>query len=295
MKLVIIGGGNMGGAIVRGVIAQRVLPPREMVVVEVDAAKRAMFAEMGCGVMADAGEVRAVLEERQKATDGADERADATDEREKGGRGNPAQVMLAVKPQMFAEVAAALTPITTPRVFASIMAGLESSKIHHALGPAARIVRCMPNVACQIGKGTTAISLGMGAREGDEDLARQIFDALGKTVMLDERLLHAVTAVSASGLAYVFQLAEAMQKAAEQVDLPPDIAKMLVTQTMVGAAAMLEQKGSDAAALRRSVTSPRGTTEAALRVFEKAGFEKIVIDAIRAARDRGVELNQSPP
>jgi pyrroline-5-carboxylate reductase len=131
----------------------------------------------------------------------------------------------------------------------------------------------------------------MGAREGDEDVARQIFDALGKSVMVDESLMHAVTAVSGSGPAYVFLLAEAMQKAAEAVDLPDDVAKVLVTQTMLGAAHMLSAKDVDAPALRQSVTSRGGTTEAALRVFEHVGLERIVIDAVRAARDRGVELN----
>jgi pyrroline-5-carboxylate reductase len=138
----------------------------------------------------------------------------------------------------------------------------------------------------------TAIALGMGARAGDEELARTIFDALGKTVMIDESLMHAVTAVSGSGPAYVFLLAESMQKAAELVDLPHDVARMLVKQTILGAARMMDELGPDAGALRESVTSPGGTTAAALRVYEHDGFEQMVIDSIRAARDRGVELNQ---
>jgi pyrroline-5-carboxylate reductase len=268
MRLVLIGGGNMGSAIVEGVVAKRLLTPREMTVVEIDAAKRPMFAAMGCDVAAEATALGAVDQLDPKM-----------------------QIVLAVKPQAFADVAREIAPVTKPRVFISIMAGLDSGRIHRALGPAARIVRCMPNVACQIGQGMTAIALGMGAREGDEDVARQIFDALGKSVMVDESLMHAVTAVSGSGPAYVFLLAEAMQKAAEAVDLPDDVAKVLVTQTMLGAAHMLSAKDVDAPALRQSVTSRGGTTEAALRVFEHVGLERIVIDAVRAARDRGVELN----
>jgi pyrroline-5-carboxylate reductase len=266
MRLVIIGGGNMGGAVARGAVAHGVLAARDIVVIEIDAARREALAELGCTTVAGV----------------ADLTVDSN-----------AQLMLAVKPQMFGDVARALTPIARPRVVISIMAGLASSKIHHALGPAARIVRCMPNVACQLGQGMTAISLGMGAREGDESLARQIFDALGRTVMLDEALMHAVTAVSGSGPAYVFLLAEAMRKAAETVDLPEDVAQLLVHQTISGAAAMLAQDGADATALRKAVTSPHGTTEAALKVFEREGFEKAVIEAIRAARDRGIELNGS--
>lgn len=276
MRLLIIGGGNMGGAIVRGVIAQKVLTPRDIGVLEIDESKRAaLAAEIDCAVLADAVEAREAVGKSN------------------GSAGDRTQVLLAVKPQLFPDVARGFSPVSKPRVFISIMAGLESSSIHHALGPQARIVRCMPNTACQIGKGMTAISLGMGASEGDELLARQIFDALGKTVMLDEQHLHAVTAVSGSGPAYVYLLAEAMQKAAAKIDLPADVARMLVTQTIVGAAGMLDQKGSDPVALRKAVTSPKGTTEAAMKVLDHAGFEKLVREAIKAARDRGIELNAS--
>lgn len=263
--LVIVGGGHMGGAIVRGVVTRGVLPASQVTVVEIDRAKHATLVEHGCVVTdnVDAGLARL-----------ADE----------------GQVILAVKPQMFADVAAALAPVKRPRVFVSIMAGLDSPRIHRALGPGARVVRCMPNVACQIGAGMTAIALGMGAREGDEDLARRIFDALGKTVMVDEALLHAVTAVSGSGPAYVFLLAEAMEKAADAVDMPSDIARVLVQQTIAGAARMLAEGTADAASLRHSVTSRGGTTEAALGIFEERGFDKMFIDAIEAARDRGRAL-----
>lgn len=271
MRLLLIGGGNMGGAIVRGVMAQRVLEPRDVGVVEVDAAKRAEIATIGCAVFDSIAGARTIVRPET-------------------------QIMLAFKPQMFSEVAQSLhdAQLVGPpsRVFISIMAGLDSGSIHHALGGGgSRIIRCMPNTPCQIGQGMTAIALGMGAREGDEDFARIIFDALGKTVMVDERHMYAVTAVSASGPAYLFLMAEAMQRAAEAVDLPPDVARMLVTQMMVGAAAMLDEKIADAAALRKAVTSPRGTTEAALKVFEREHFERIVMDAVKAARDRGIELN----
>lgn len=268
MRLLLIGGGNMGGAIVRGILAQRVLSPLDVGVIEIDAAKRQEFERLGSVVMSD------VESARHHVT-------------------SSTQIMLAVKPQVFANVAQLLhdTQLAGSRVFISIMAGLASGKIHHALGPGARVVRCMPNTPCQIGKGMTAIALGVGARDGDEDLARTIFDSLGKTVVLDEADMHAVTAVSASGPAYVFLMAEAMQKAAEAVELPRDVARLLVTQMMTGATGMLDQPNADAIALRNAVTSPRGTTEAALKVFEREQFERIVIEAVRAARDRGIELN----
>jgi pyrroline-5-carboxylate reductase len=270
MRLLLIGGGNMGGAIVRGVLARRVLAPGDVGVVEVDSSRREALQRLGCQVFPATNNV-------------GDHITDTT------------QMMFAVKPQMFASVAQSLHDAqllgSPSRVFVSIMAGLDSGKMHHVLGPGARIIRCMPNTPCQIGKGMTAIALGMGAREGDEDLARQIFDALGRTVMVEESLMHAVTAVSGSGPAYLFLMAEAMQRAAEAIDLSPEVARLLVTQTIVGAAGMLDQPNAEAAALRRAVTSPRGTTEAALTAFEQQGFERIVMEAVTAARDRGIELN----
>ncbi len=272
MRLLVIGGGNMGGAIVRGVLAQRVLSPRDVGVIEIDAARRHALEQFGSAAMPD---IESARERVAPST----------------------QVMLAVKPQIFEDIARRLheAQLVGPpsRVFISIMAGLASGTIHHALGPSARIVRCMPNTPCQIGKGMTAIALGMGAREGDDDLARTIFDSLGKTVVVDESHMHAVTAVSGSGPAYVYRMAEAMQKAAELVGLPRDDARLLVTQMMAGATAMLDQPDAEASVLRSAVTSPRGTTEAALNVFEREQFERIVIDAVRAARDRGIELNRA--
>ncbi len=268
MRLLIIGGGNMGGAIVRGAIDRSVLAAADIGVVEIDAERRMTFERLG-----------------SLASDNLRSVAGSTDP--------STQIVLAVKPQVFPAVAQSLhdAQLTGSRIFISIMAGIECGRIHQALGPGARIVRCMPNTPCQIGRGMTAIALGMGASEGDERLARQVFDALGETVMLEESLLNAVTAVSGSGPAYIYLMAEAMQQAAEAVGIPSDIAKLLVTRTIAGAAAMLLQRGHDAATLRHAVTSPAGTTAAALRVFDEHDLQQIVIDAVRAARDRGIELN----
>lgn len=272
MRLLLIGGGNMGGAMVRGAIAKGVVAPSEIGVVEIDGPRRESLERLGCRAAPNPSEIA----------------SDVTD---------VTQFVLAVKPQMFGAVAQSLHDARLvgggPRIIISIMAGLESGRIHSALGPGARIVRCMPNTPCQIGAGMTAIALGMGAREGDEDLARRLFDALGTTMVLDESLMDAVTAVSGSGPAYVFLMAEAMQRAAEAIDLPEGVAKALVTQTIVGAGAMLNQPRADAAALRAAVTSPRGTTAAALDVLKRREFEQALIEAITAARDRGRELGRA--
>jgi len=265
-RLGVIGGGNMGGAVVRGAIAQFVLPANQIIVAEIDAARRDELASLGCNVTADAAAVPAQCE----------------------------QIMLATKPQTFATVAAEIQPnITTSLVVISIMGGWRSERIRQTLGGQVRVVRAMPNLACQIGKGATAISVGEGARPGDEVLAMQLFNSLGHAVVLDESLLDAVTAASASGLAYVFLLAESMQQAAEQMGIPHAAARKLMTQTIVGAGSLLDQRHDRTATQwRQAVTSPGGTTAAALEVMFEKELPEIVIEALLAARDRGIELGQ---
>jgi pyrroline-5-carboxylate reductase len=255
-RLGIIGGGNMGHAIVRGAIEGGVLPPGEIIVAELDAARRRALNDLGCTTTTVAA----------AAATGAE------------------QLMLAVKPQVFGEIAASIVPLPRSMVVISIMAGLGSPRIRAALGEEARVIRAMPNTPCQVGEGAGA---------GDEALARSLFDALGRTVAVEEAHMYAVTAVSGSGPAYVFLLAEAMLDAAGRMGLEPDAARTLVAQTIRGAGHLLSASpDADAAALRRAVTSPRGTTEAALSVMLERDLPGIVIEALAAARDRGMELDR---
>ena len=136
-----------------------------------------------------------------------------------------------------------------------------------------------------------AIALGDGAEPGDEALAVGIFEALGRTVTVQEALMHAVTAVSGSGPAYVFLLAEAMEKAAVDLGLDPAQAGLLVRQTILGAGKLLAESGRSPSQLRAAVTSPGGTTEAALREMDRRELSAIIRAAVTAARDRGVELD----
>lgn len=252
----------MGGAIVRGGIKAGVLEAKHVVVADVDAARLDEFRGIGCETTHDA---------RLAA--------------------NAAQIILAVKPQAFGEVARSISPLREPKVVISIMAGLRSAAIRAAVGDQARIVRVMPNTPCQVGAGMSAIALGDGARPGDESSALSIFGALGRTVLVDESLMYAVTAVSASGPAYVFLLAEAMEQAAVKLGIDQPTAKLLVEQTVMGAGKLLVESGQGAASLRKAVTSPGGTTAAALEVFERRKFVDAVLEALTAARDRGRELD----
>ena len=262
-RLGIIGGGNMGQAIVRGGIAAGIFPPAQVIVAEIDQDKRAGMSELGCSTSNDPHDAAAAE-----------------------------QIILAVKPQVFPEVARAIAPLRESKVVMTIMAGLHTSKIRAAIGSNARMIRVMPNVACQIGAGMSAIALGDGARPGDEQLAVSLFGALGKTVRLDESLMHAVTAVSGSGPAYVFALTEAMEAAGVDIGLDPAVARLLVTQTILGAGRLLSESAQSAAELRQSVTSPAGTTAAAMMVFDERGLKQMVIDALTAARDRGMQLGK---
>lgn len=261
ITLGIIGGGNMGTAIVRGSIEAGVLSPQAIVVAEIDESRRIALAELGCRTTADVAEVA-----------GAE------------------QVMLAVKPQGFGDVATDLGPLERPTVVISIMAGLESRAIRAALGPESRVIRVMPNTPCQVGVGMTAIACGDGAEPGDETLAVRIFEALGRTVTVDETHMHAVTGVSGSGPAYVFLLAEAMERAAIDAGLDEGTAALLVRQTIRGAATLLAESDREPSELRAAVTSPGGTTEAAIGVMLERELPGIVTAAIKAARERGAEL-----
>lgn len=262
-KLGIIGGGNMGAAIARGGLAARVLHLEDLIVADVDPAKRETLAQMNVAVTADPRE--------------------ATDVE---------HLLLAVKPQSFAGLADAIGPLSRETIVISIMAGLSTSHIRERLGPSARMIRAMPNTPCQLGEGMTGIALGDGARPGDELLASHIFEALGRTTMLEEPMMHAVTAVSGSGPAYVYFLAELMEKAAVEIGLDEATAQLLVVQTVIGAGRMLRETGLEPAELRRVVTTPNGTTAAAVGVMADRHLPETLIEALRAARDRGVELDE---
>ena len=263
IKLAIIGAGNMGMAILRGVIEAGVLPPQALVVADLDEDRRRVAAGLGCRSTADAA-----------------------------GACEAGQILLAVKPQGFAAVARSIGPLERPTVVISIMAGLGSPAIRQALGPLARVVRVMPNTPCRVGAGMTAIALGEGAEPGDDALAVKIFDALGRTVIVDEHHMHAVTGLSGSGPAYVFLLAEAMEQAAVAAGLDDATAALLVRHTIHGAGTLLIESAEAPAELRKAVTSPGGTTEAALNVMMDRDWTAIVGDAIAAARDRGTELGR---
>jgi len=205
-----------------------------------------------------------------------------------------AAVIIAVKPQAAAEALAAATPsVAASTMVVSIMAGRTIQSLAQGLPKGCALVRAMPNLPAAIGRGIT-IAVARGENPEQRRLADRLLSATGAVEWIgDETLMDAVTAVSGSGPAYVFLLAETLAQAGVQAGLPPDLAKKLARETISGAGELLRRGNVDAASLRESVTSPGGTTAAALTVLMgPSGLAPLVAKAVAVATDRSRQLAQ---
>ena len=204
----------------------------------------------------------------------------------------PAAVVLAVKPQAANDTLPAYARFAGKTVFLSIMAGRTIAGIRSLIGDTAAIVRAMPNTPAAVRQGVTVACPSPLVSAGQRDLCDRLLQAIGKVAWVDdEGLLDPVTAVSGSGPAYVFLLAELMEKAALEQGIPPDLARLLARQTVSGSGALLAASPEDASALRIAVTSPGGTTAEALRVLmADAAWPAAMSEAIAAATRRSREL-----
>lgn len=264
-EIAFIGGGNMARSLVGGLVSKGHPAGAIRVAEPVEALRAALAADFG---------VR-VHEAAPAAADGA------------------GTWLLAVKPQVMRAVCESLAPLAQAQrpLVVSIAAGITTGQLEAWLGGEAAVVRTMPNTPALLGAGATGLYANARVTPGQRDAAEALMRAAGLTAWIpDEALMDAVTAVSGSGPAYVFLLAEAMQAAGEAQGLAPDAARTLVLQTILGAARMLSESGEPAATLRQRVTSPGGTTQAAIGSFEGNGFRRIVDEAIAAATRRGREL-----
>ncbi|HSG79073.1 MAG TPA: pyrroline-5-carboxylate reductase [Acidimicrobiia bacterium] len=202
-------------------------------------------------------------------------------------------VVVAVKPsdvpRLLDQIGGA---ITTEQVVVSLAAGVPTSVFEAGLADGVAVVRAMPNTPAQIDEGVTAIAAGAHADDHALALAASVLGAVGDTVVLDEHHLDAVTAVSGTGPAYVFLLAEALTEAAAREGIPRHAAERLVAQTIKGAGALLRAVDEGPEKLRAQVTSPGGTTAAAMHVLEGQGFRALIEDAVRAAAARSRELGE---
>ena len=202
--------------------------------------------------------------------------------------------VFATKPQVLRSVAEALAPLaqTQRPLVISIAAGVSSTQLERWLGGDLAVVRAMPNTPALLGAGATGLFANLRVDAAQHALAETLMAATGLTAWIaNESHMDAVTGLSGSGPAYVFLLAEAMQAAGEAQGLDADTSRTLALQTILGAARMLTESGEPAAVLRQRVTSPGGTTQAALDAFEAGGFRELVATAIAAATRRGAELS----
>lgn len=257
--LVVMGGGNMGGALIGGLIAAGWEPGR-VTVVDPDAAKRDALAALH-GVATSAEPVRA---------DGA---------------------VVAVKPGDAAAVCTRLGELGVPRIL-SIAAGLSAATLQEAAGAGSRVVRAMPNTPALVREGVSAMCGSASCDEDDLAWAESVLSAVGLVVRIPESQMDAFTAVAGSGPAYVFLLAEALVAAGAAEGLPPDTADAIVRGLLRGAGILLADSTATAAVLRERVTSPNGTTAAGLAVFEERGLRAIVHDVVRAAAARSAEMGR---
>ena len=204
-------------------------------------------------------------------------------------------IVLAVKPQVMAQVLDEIRPDATPKkLFISIAAGFPLQRLEQGLGGGARVVRVMPNTPCLVGKGISVAVAGVHATPADLKQTLKLFSACGEAVAITgEALLDAVTALSGSGPAFVYQFAEALIDGGIRGGLSPQLATKLCFHTLAGAAAMLLESGMSPRELRDMVTSPGGTTLAGLTVLEQRQFREAVVAAIEAATRRAHELAAS--
>lgn len=259
----VIGGGNMAEAILQAATSAGYIPTEAIFVSEPREDRRAELADalgVACGEDNTAAASREVL-------------------------------LLAVKPQVLAEVAGGIAgTVTQETLVISIAAGVRSQRLDEWLGGRGRIVRVMPNTPMMAGAGASAVCAGPRAAADDVAWTLGLFRASGVAVDVEEPLMDAVTAVSGSGPAYFFYLVEAMVAAGVAEGLSEDAALSLARQTCLGAGQLLAETGLAPAELRRRVTSPGGTTQRAIETLDAAGAQAVFVRAVRAAAERSREL-----
>ena len=267
MKLCFVGGGKMAEALIGGLISTGWSSADELWVIEISEDRRRTLTELFPGLVA--------APSCQAACSAA--AFDVTD------------VVIAVKPQHVSEVAGDLGAGGTERAL-SIAAGVRIEVLQNGFGAATRLVRAMPNTPALVGLGAAAIAPSANATDEDIQWAKSILSAVGTVAVAQEAALDAVTGLSGSGPAYLFLLAEAMTAAGVQQGLTVEMADSLTRQTLLGAATLLAASDSDPAQLRANVTSPGGTTAAAIAVMQQCDLEEIVKSAIASATERSREL-----
>lgn len=270
LNIAFIGGGNMASALIAGLLAKG-QPSSLLHVVETDAEKLADFHAQGLNTYNASN-----IDDTKHAIEKAD------------------VVVLAVKPQVIKDVLLPVKDSWGEQVVISIAAGIATDSLAEWLGPQVKLVRAMPNTPAMIQMGATGLYATDGVGEAEQQLAQQVMSAAGLVLWVDdEELLHAVTAISGSAPAYFFYMLENMIATGEKLGLTQTQATALAMQTALGSAQMALTSHDTPAELRRKVTSPNGTTQAAIEVMDDKKMHQIIADAMLACEQRSRELSQA--
>ena len=260
-----LGGGNMGEALVRGLTKTGAVPAEHLLVTDVRGDRLEELRRL-YGIQTVSDNVTLVRH------------ADV--------------VILAVKPQILREVLEEIAPATPGKLLVSVAAGVATDQIRRHLPPGTRLIRVMPNTPALVLEGATAIAYAAGLADGDLDTAREIFDAVGRVVVLSEEMMDAVTGLSGSGPAYIALVVEALADGGVRVGLDRKTAMTLALQTVLGAARLLIDTGMHPGQLKDMVSSPGGTTIAGIHTLEAGGLRRTLIDAVERATQRSRELGE---
>lgn len=270
LNLVFYGAGSMAEAIVKGLLHKRLTTPGRIGMFNRSNGERLELLRTRYGV-----NTAAEQSDREQMLQSAD------------------LIFLAVKPKDAAEALRALAPLLNGRqTVVSLIAGLSIGTIGNLLGRHVPVIRTMPNTSATVGLGATGLAFSDGVSAEQRSLAEELFGAVGITAVVDEPQLDAVTAVSGSGPAYIYYMMEAMTAAGEKLGLSPQAARELTRQTVLGAAHMVIETGEEPAELRRKVTSPNGTTHAAITALESNRFTEAVMHAMERCMERARELGK---
>jgi pyrroline-5-carboxylate reductase len=261
-RIAVIGSGNMGGALIRGLVAK--VDPSAVTAVDID------------------GE----LLDRLKGDVGVTVSTDATTAVRDSN-----VVVIAIKPQHLSDVAGLRDAVTADHLVVSIAAGVSTARLESVFGDVP-VIRTMPNILAQVGAGIAGLCVGQFANDDHTAIAAAILEAVGEIVVVDEKQMDAVTGLSGSGPAYVFAMIDALADGGVKCGLTKAIATKLATQTVLGAATMVADTGEHPMSLKDKVTSPGGTTIAGLKALEDGGFKAALINAVEAATKRSVELGE---
>ncbi len=264
-EVALIGAGNMGAAMLRGWLESGALAPGQVLITDRDADRSATVADdLGVEVAAD----------NSSAASGA------------------RMLFLAVKPQDAPEALDEISGgISAEQVLVSIAAGLTIGSIRKRIGKEPSVVRVMPNMGAQVGAAVSAYALDAGPGGFEFSDVVRLLEGFGEAVQVPEEQMDLVTAMSGSGPAYFFLMVEALERAGLERGMDQDVARLLARETLWGAANVLKRTGREAAELREAVSSPGGTTLAALAEMERAGFMSMIDGAVAAARRRAGELS----